>query len=91
LAEKYEVAVVEWLDAQATAGWRPLEAVEEARLFPVTSIGVVISKTKERVVLGQSMAWGDGESEVGEHIVIPSGWIRSFKRVGFISRWSERA
>ena len=69
-----------WLDACTYDGWDDLADATCTQCIPVESIGFILERDKERIVLAQTIGTNDQTSAV---IAIPSGCItriRTLKR-----------
>jgi hypothetical protein len=69
-----KVVVVEWLDAQVEASW---EENVKAHLAPCTTVGFVISETKDAICIAST--WAEPHSNCRIHI--PKKWITSRKYI----------
>ena len=69
-----KIVVIEWLDAQAEASW---EENVKAHLAECTSVGFLISETKDAVCLAST--WAEPHSNCRIHI--PKKWITSRKEI----------
>lgn len=65
-----KVTIVVWWDAQADAGW---EEGVKASLAECTTIGFLVSETKEAICLAST--WADPHNNCRMHI--PKKWIKS--------------
>lgn len=75
----YPIVNVTWMDASSHSGWMPLEVVDkEATLFECHSVGYLLKRTKDRVIVAQNLS----ERSVGKAsdiMVIPSNWVTGIK------------
>ena len=75
-----KLVLVEWIDAcHAPSGWQFGNAIE-VDFDPVHSIGFLIEKRKEGILLAQT--WFD--SDCANVIAIPSGMIKKITTLGRI-------
>lgn len=69
-----KLVIIEWLDIQTWPGWNQ-ELVEagDAKPLEVTTVGYLVSKTKDTVVIS------DSSPHIGNVTVFPRGCIRSIR------------
>jgi hypothetical protein len=74
-----QVAIVHWVDATGgeNTGWKELSDVKRVDPSPVISCGVIVKKTREKIVVCPHLVLGDkGNIEEGDgEIAIPRSWV----------------
>lgn len=75
----YPIVDITWMDASSHSGWMPLEVVDkEATLFECHSVGYLLKRSKERVIVAQNLST-KSVGKVSDVMVIPAGWITAIK------------
>lgn len=70
-----KIVEVTWVDASALGGWRPLERHVESGVMHVTTVGYLLQR-KPDIVLLQSL----GENDIGaESLTIPGKWVKKVR------------
>tara|TARA_R100000664_G_C2736121_1_gene125550 strand:- start:767 stop:1057 length:291 start_codon:yes stop_codon:yes gene_type:complete len=78
IEEIYPMVLVSWYDAKdGETGWRSLEEIRKERLALCHSMGWLVFKDKDKMIIMADYSEFDGEKDGGRHIVIPSGWVKS--------------
>jgi len=69
-----KLVVIEWQDIQTWSGWNE-DLVSEGKAVPleVTTVGYLVSKTKDTVVIS------DSTPHIGNVTVFPRGCVRSIR------------
>jgi len=75
---KYPLVLVEWLDASARAGWTDLADAKDCPLAPCMSVGFLIHKDKDRLVVVATV----GTYAMGDRIAIPKPWVTKIEYLG---------
>ena len=71
---KYKPCMVEWSDANSLSGWHRENM--EHDLAPCVTMGFLINKNKERILLAMNLDTQDPKDyAVGMLMAIPSGWV----------------
>jgi hypothetical protein len=69
-----QLVLIEWQDIQSWAGWHgDLVEAGEAKPLEVTTVGYLVKKTKDTVVIS------DSSPHIGNVTVFPRGCIRSIR------------
>lgn len=76
---RMKLVVVRWLDAQSGACWA--DSSDYPAPIPVTTVGMLITKSKSHVVVSGSLCY---DGDIGESIAIPMGMVQSIKQLGRI-------
>ena len=76
----HSMVLVSWIDSQATRGWQHFEKADQ-RPSRCESVGYLLSKTKESVVLAQSRTLDRDALPWGELLTIPRGAVRRIRRL----------
>lgn len=72
--KKYRMVLVEWRDAIVRAGWEHTdEALSETDEMACTTIGYLIEKTKEHIVVAGTLS--DDGAQLNGRITIPMVWV----------------
>lgn len=80
-----KVVHVQWVDAASLGGWRGKREAEifiEGELNPVHTVGILVKRTKKKIVLIQT----HGINEVLGLFEIPTGCVKSIKTIYRISK-----
>ena len=77
-----KIFAVDWEDAQRHTEW--MDAADAANLEPplCTTVGFIVKRTKTKLVISATI--GHGDSDIGEVLVIPAGWVKSVEPLGEI-------
>jgi len=68
-----KVVKVEWVDATLRSGWVGRdETIENCKPMAITSYGVIISRTKDHLILAASFG---KDGDVGNVSCIPKPWM----------------
>lgn len=78
-----KVVAVDWYDAAGDSGWAQEEEAKHEEPPLCTTVGVIISKTKARLVIAGTIGHGSDET-VGDRNVIPMGMVRGVSVLGEI-------
>ena len=74
----YPMVLVSWYDAKdGESGWKSLEEIKKEKLALCHSMGWLVFKNKEKMIIMADYSEFDEEKDGGRHIVIPSGWVKS--------------
>lgn len=77
----WTIVEVEWLDSRAFAGWaHPEEHLERSRPSRCRSVGYLLLKDRERIVLAQSCS--DDSGNVADPLAIPRGMVKAIRVIG---------
>ena len=72
------LVLVTWLDAKdGQTGWHSLEDIGKESLALCYSVGWLLVRNNEKVVIMSDYAECDDDKEGGRHIAIPNGWVKS--------------
>ena len=72
------LVLVTWLDAKdGQTGWHSLDDIEKESLATCYSVGWLLVRNNEKVVIMSDYAECDDDKEGGRHIAIPNGWVKS--------------
>jgi hypothetical protein len=88
---RLKIVRVDWVDAVGGVrlGWRPVSKCKADNTTLCVSIGVLIERTKEAIVVLPHIChiassgvpeWAQGDGE----IAIPSSWVKRVKVLGYI-------
>jgi len=75
---KHNAVIVTWIDSSAFRGWQSMDAGHEAST--ITSIGWVLSKTKDLVVISSCIS---DTGNVRDALAIPMCSVISMKKLKF--------
>lgn len=75
--KKFDVVAVYWRDAASYHGWRDLDG--EFSLLPGVTVGLLIRKMKDAVVIARTIMEND---DVGGVQIIPLAWVKRIKKLG---------
>ena len=70
---------VKWTDSIHGAGWNDHRAASTSRPTKITTVGYLLERDKDRVVVAQSVS--DDTEELGNLLTIPRAAVRSIKRL----------
>lgn len=76
---KRRIVEVEWVDSASTGGWGHPDAFIKSGLARCRTVGYVLERTKDHIVVVQNV--GDDTGRVGESMAIPASCIRSVRRL----------
>ena len=72
------LVLVTWLDAKdGQTGWHSIEDIEKEKLATCYSVGWLMVRNNEKVIIMADYSEFDGDKEGGRHIAIPTGWVRT--------------
>ena len=72
------LVLVTWLDAKdGQTGWHSLDDIEKEKLATCYSIGWLMTRNNEKVVVMADYSEFEDDKEGGRHIAIPNGWVQS--------------
>ena len=72
------LVLVTWLDAKdVQTGWNSIDDIEKEKLATCYSVGWLMVRNNEKVVIMADYSEFDGDKEGGRHIAIPTGWVRT--------------
>ena len=77
ILKREKVVLVEWVDAAGDGGWNPRKVDENWEPIKVTSVGLLIHRCKNRIVLAGALCGSKDETSVTQ--VIPGGWVKKYK------------
>ncbi|MEK9753374.1 MAG: hypothetical protein VW338_09205 [Rhodospirillaceae bacterium] len=69
----YDIVAVSWVDTMNSNGWDTIAETVEMEPAPVVTVGFLIKKTKDKVVVAHGLS---GDSALGA-TVIPAAWVKS--------------
>lgn len=72
---------VEWIDSVASGGWRKIEDYETREPTNCVSVGYLVSKTRERIVLLQNLNPENGDAS--DSMTIPRACV---KKIYYLTR-----
>lgn len=75
--EKFQVVMVEWVDALNTQDWQRLDDIKP-EAHKVRSVGFLIAKNERAVVLAHGL---DNEGSAESTLTIPRDWCQKIKRI----------
>lgn len=78
-----KVVAVDWLDAVGDTAWTSEAEARGEEPALCTTVGVIVSRTKKRLVIAGTVGHGSDE-QVGDRNVIPCGMIRGIAVLGEI-------
>jgi len=78
----FNLVAVEWGDARGDSGWHSFEDAVDAPLVNITTIGLLIHKDKERIVLAAQ--WDRDVAVVSEITTIPRTWQTKITYLGVV-------
>tara|TARA_R110002020_G_scaffold240326_1_gene453115 strand:- start:13290 stop:13592 length:303 start_codon:yes stop_codon:yes gene_type:complete len=80
---KYPLVLVSWYDAKdGGSGWHSIEDIQKEKLATCYSMGWMVLKDGDRVVIMSDYSNDENSNDGGRHIVIPSGWVKSITYLG---------
>ena len=71
--------IVEWIDSCSGSQWTDIDRVRTWKATTVTSVGFLIEKTSEKVVL--SLNYDSPNNNVADSIVIPRSAVKKIRRL----------
>ena len=72
------VVLVTWLDAKdGQTGWHSIDDIEKEKLATCYSVGWLMVRNNEKVIIMADYSEFEGDKEGGSHIAIPNGWVKS--------------
>ena len=72
------LVLVTWLDAKdGQTGWHSLDDIEKEKLATCYSVGWLMVRNNEKVVIMADYSEFEDDKEGGRHIAIPNGWVKS--------------
>ena len=77
------VVAVDWLDAKGDTAWQSEAEARNEEPALCTTVGVIVSRTKRRIVIAGTVGHG-GDEQIGDVNVIPNGMIRCIATLGEI-------
>lgn len=80
MKHKLDIVIVNWIDARSSDPWQSEAEAELKWKTParVTTVGALVERTKELVIICQSFGHGD----VTAWLSIPRGWVKGVKKIG---------
>ena len=81
--KKFPLVMIEWVDARNDSGWETFHDSKACGLATCVSVGLIIEKTKEKIVLVTS--WGtDDWALANGRLVIPNTWQVKITPLGVV-------
>ena len=72
------LVLVTWLDAKdGQTGWHSIDDIEKEKLATCYSVGWLMVRNNEKVVIMADYSEFEDDKEGGRHIAIPNGWVKS--------------
>ena len=72
------LVLVTWLDAKdGQTGWHSLDDIEKEKLATCYSVGWLMVRNNEKVIIMADYSEFEGDKEGGRHIAIPNGCVKS--------------
>ena len=72
------LVLVTWLDAKdGQTGWHSIEDIEKEKLATCYSVGWLMVRNNEKVIIMADYSEFEEDKEGGRHIAIPNGWVKS--------------
>ena len=72
------VVLVTWLDAKdGQTGWHSIDDIEKEKLATCYSVGWLMVRNNEKVIIMADYSEFEDDKEGGRHIAIPNGWVKS--------------
>ena len=72
------LVLVTWLDAKdGQTGWHSLDDIEKEKLATCYSVGWLMVRNNEKVIIMADYSEFEDDKEGGRHIAIPNGWVKS--------------
>lgn len=92
MRKKLKIVRVDWLDAQGgvRTGWREVTALEKEKPVKAISIGVLLKKDKNRIVVCPHLVGDHNEINFDEEVhgdgvlSIPNGWVTKITVLGIV-------
>ena len=82
-ALKYPMVLVSWLDAKdGESGWHSIKDIQKEKPATCYSMGWMVLKDGERVVIMSDYSNEENNNDGGRHIAIPAGWVKSITYLG---------
>jgi len=78
-----QVVAVDWLDAAGASEWHDEKEAAAQEPPLCTTVGVIISRTKRRIIIAGTVGHGD-DQHVGDVNIIPAGMVRAVEPLGEI-------
>jgi len=79
----YPMVLVSWLDAKdGESGWHSIKDIQKEKLAICYSMGWMVLKDEERVVIMADYSNEENSNDGGRHVVIPAGWVKSITYLG---------
>jgi hypothetical protein len=76
-----KVSAVDWVDATGATEWTTEAEAKLSTPALVTTIGVILVKDEQRVVIASTLGHG-ADRAVGDVTTIPAQWIKSIEPLG---------
>lgn len=75
---KKPIVLVEWKDAAggARTGWRPMKEVERQEVADCYSVGFLLRRTKDEVLIVPHIATIGEQSDGDAELCIPKSWVK---------------
>lgn len=73
---KPPIVEIKWIDCCTVSGWFTLQEAEDTKLMECISIGYIIAKNDEAVIIAQTIA---DQGDVGDITCIPTVSIQELK------------
>ena len=74
----YPMVVITWWDAKdGESGWHSVKDIQKEKLATCYSMGWMVLRDEERVVIMADYSNEENSNDGGRHIAIPSGWVKS--------------
>jgi len=75
---KYPIVLVSWFDAKdGSSGWHSIKDIQAEKLATCYSVGWLVLKNEERIVVMSDYSNEENDHDGGRHITIPAGWVKS--------------
>ena len=72
------LVLVTWLDAKdGQTGWHSIDDIEKEKLATCYSVGWLMVRNNEKVIIMADYSEFEEDKEGGRHIAIPNGWVKS--------------
>lgn len=81
-SKKLPLVMVEWVDARGYAAWQPFYEARDQPLVHCVCIGVLLSKDREKIVIGSAYNGVDDWAEVTS---IPRTWQVKITKLGIVT------
>lgn len=73
------IVMVTWHDAAGIQGWRDADEAAHYNPYIVKSVGYLILKNKDVVILGMSET--EDRDQFADRLVVPRGMVKSIKKL----------